>query len=267
MRAKSLFLTLTFCLACLYVGFPAAAQGARLDVVVDHGVEKDAETQARAAVNATIDFFQQTYGLGLNRDLRIRFSCDKTNYKKAIKDLYGVSEAQASLQSKISLGLQMKGTLIVNLGEIHNNFLQLFVLCHEIVHHFQGQMSQDKHGTLRWMSEGMADAVAGHVLETLGVKGATQYRNWWQENLKKARGWPKLENLHTRGQWLAAIGAYGSLATYKTSAMAVMTLVQWKGYRPLFAYLNDLKHDKPEEAFYRAFGTRLSDFEKQFRPD
>ena len=265
MQAKSLVLTLTFCLFTLHLGL-SPAQGARIDVVVDHGVEQDAATQAQAAVRATIDFFQNTYGLGLDRDIRIRFTCDISNYKKAIQDWYGASESQASQQSHMSLGLQQGGTLIVNLGDIHSNFLQLFVLCHEIVHHFQGQMSGDRQGSLRWMAEGMADAVAAHVLEGIGVKAAGRYQNWWQEKLKKARDWPKLENLHTPKEWLAAVRAYGPNVTYKTSAMAVLTLGQWKGYRSLFTYLQALKSAGPEDAFYQAFGARLNDFEKQFRP-
>ena len=62
------------------------------------------------------------------------------------------------------------------------------------------------------------------------------------------------------------MGQYGSYVTYKTSALAVLTLVDWKGYRALFGYLRDLKNASPQEAFNQAFGTRLADFEKQFRP-
>ncbi|MDD2904234.1 MAG: hypothetical protein PHU44_17540, partial [Syntrophales bacterium] len=120
---------------------------------------------------------------------------------------------------------------------------------------------------LRWMSEGMADAIAVHVLETVGVKGARRYKESWKNNLQKARDWPKLDQLHAPNEWFAAAATYGSYVTYKTSALAVLTLVDWKGYPALFAYLRDLKTASPEAAFYQAFGTRLADFEKQFRPN
>ncbi|MFZ5453339.1 MAG: hypothetical protein ACOZF2_15885 [Thermodesulfobacteriota bacterium] len=243
------------------------AHGARLDIVVDHGVEKDAEDQGRAAVKGIIDFFQNTYGVALERDMRIKFSCDKLNYKKAIQNWYGMGESQANFHAQNSKGLQSRGTLIVNLGDLRGNFPQLFVLCHEMVHHYQGQISGDRHGYLRWFSEGMADAVAVHVLETVGVKDARRYKDSWQENLKKARNWPRLDKLHAPHEWFAAVYAYGPYVTYKTSALAVLTLVDWKGYRALFDYLRDLKTATPEAAFYQAFGTRLADFEKQFRPN
>lgn len=216
------FFLLNFC------GLPAV-QGVRIDVVVDHGVEKDAETQARAAVQGIIDFFHNNYGVALERDLRLKFACDRLNYKKAIQDWYKLGEAQADFHAHTSKGLQSQGALIVNLGDIHGNFPQLFVLCHEMVHHFQGQISGDRHGSLRWLSEGMADAIAAHVLATIGVKAAGPYQASWRENLKKARDWPKLEKLHTPREWYAAVRAYGSYVTHKTSALEVLMLVSLYG--------------------------------------
>jgi hypothetical protein len=266
MKTKSLLLFLSACLFLLNLGATPDAYGARVDLVVDHGVEKDAEAQARAAVNGVFDFFQKTYGLGLQRDIRIRFSCDKLNYKKAIKDWYGASESQAALQAYTSAGLQRRGDLIVDLGDINSDYFQLFVLCHELVHVYQAQESQDRHGALGWICEGSADALAAHILETVGVKGAKGYKNCWIENLKKVRELPRLESLHTRQGLMSACNTYGGRVTYTTSALAVMTLVDWRGYPALFAYFRALRHSNPEDAFYQAFGTKASDFEKQFRP-
>lgn len=266
MKTKSLLIALPACLFFLNLCLSPGAYGARVDLVVDHGVEKDAEDQARAAANGVFDFFQKTYGLGLQRDIRIKFSCDKLNYKKAIKDWYGVSESQATLHAYTTAGLQRRGDLIVDLGDINSDYFQLFVLCHELVHFYQGQESQDKHGAIGWMLEGSADALAAHILETVGVKGASGYKKWWIENLKKVRGVPSLESLHTRQGLMSACYTYGSRVTYTTSALAVMTLVEWRGYPALFTYFRALRNASPEDAFYQAFGARIGDFEKQFRP-
>lgn len=266
MKTKSPVLALVFCLFFFNLCLSPGAHGARVDLVVDHGVEKDAEAQARAAVNGVFDFFQRTYGIGLQRDLRIKFSCDKLNYKRAIQDWYGASESQAHLTASASLGLQRRGDLIVNLGDINSDYIQLFVLCHELVHFYQAQESQDKHGALGWMLEGTADALAAHILETVGVKGARGYKSRWIENLQKVRGIPSLESLHTRQGLMSACHTYGGRVTYTTSALAVMTLVEWRGYPALFTYFRALKNTNPEEAFYQAFGARAGDFEKQFRP-
>jgi len=263
---KTNSLVVAACLFLLNLCASPAAYGGRIDVVVDHGVEKDAEAQARAAVNGVFDFFQKTYGIGLQRDIRIKFSCDKLNYKKAIQDWYGASEGQASQVAHNTAGLQRRGDLIVNLGDINNDYKQLFVLCHEMVHFYQGQESQDKHGAIGWMVEGSADALAAHILETVGVKNASGYKKWWIENLKKARGLPSLEDLHTHRGLMSACYTYGGRVTYTTSALAVMTLVEWRGYPALFAYFQALKNSSPDDAFYRAFGAKATDFEKQFRP-
>jgi len=266
MKTKSLVLALVFGIFCFNIYLsPAVSAGARIDLLVEHGVEKEAETQARLAVNAIFDFFHNTYGLSLERDIKIVLTPDKLNYKDAIKQWYGASEAAAGLQSEITSGLQSRGTIIINLGNIHNNRKQLFVLCHEIVHHFQSQECQNQYGSIRWMTEGVANAIAAHILATVGIRGA-DYQKQWLETLKKARGWPGLEKLHTPQEWFAALQAYNPEVTYGTASLAVLNLVRWRGYQPLFAYFSALKQTSPEDAFYQAFGARIDDFEKQFRP-
>lgn len=257
MKTKPL-MTLAACLFILNFWVSPAAFAARVDVVVDHGVENNAEAQARATVNGVFDFFQKTYGITMQRDFRVKFSCDKLNYKKAIKDWYGANEAQASYLAHSS-GLAKGGTLIVDLGDIKDNYLQLFILCHEIVHFYQGQESNDKHGSIRWMSEGVANAIAAHIMETVGGQTPGLWKKLWIERLKSASNWPKLENLYSYNQMR------GSLA-YDTASLAVLTLVQWRGYPALFAYFRNLKNASPEDAFYQAFGVKVSDFEKSFRP-
>ncbi|MBI4644361.1 MAG: hypothetical protein HY790_06940 [Deltaproteobacteria bacterium] len=81
MKSKPLVIALASCLFFLNVCVSPTAYGARIDLIVDHGVDKNAEAQARAAINGIFDFFQKTYGIGLQRDLRIKLTCDKLNYR------------------------------------------------------------------------------------------------------------------------------------------------------------------------------------------
>jgi hypothetical protein len=266
MKNKSLLIACASCLFFLALSLsPAVYAGARIDLVVDHGVDKEADAQARAAINAIIDFFHNTYGLGLERDIRIKLTCDKLNYQRSIQEWYGAGEAAAARQSEITGGLQSRGAIIINFGSIHNSHFQLFCLCHEIVHHFQSQESSDKYGSIRWMTEGVANVIAAHILATIGIKRAAYGKNLWLQNLKKAQSWPRLESLHTGAEWYAVMQARPRV-TYETASLAVLTLVEWRGYGSLFNYFRALKNTSPEEAFYQAFGSRLTDFEKQFRP-
>jgi len=258
-KTKPLVISMAVCLLIFNLWVSPPAFGSRIDLIVDHGVDKNAETEARAAVSGIIDFFQKTYGIGLQRDIRIKFSCDKLNYKKAIMTLYGRSEASAAFQANHSVGMQSKGTLVVDLGERSNRHGKLFTLCHEIVHFYQGQESQDKHGSIRWISEGSADAIAAQIMGKVSGEGSEAYKKLWIGNLKNARNWPRLENLHAHNQMRSAVA-------YNTSALAVLTLVEWRGYPALINYFRKLKNASPEDAFYQAFGARLSDFEKSFRP-
>lgn len=270
MKTKSLAMALAACLFFLSLCLSPAARAARIDVVVEHGVKKEAETQARMALDTALNFFQNTYGLGLQRNLQVILVPDKMGYTRALKQSYGLSEGDALKLANKTAGFSRGSagaTIIVNMGSLHNNLARLFCLCHELVHQFQSQESRDKHAAIRWVSEGAADAIAAHILETAGVRGAASIKKYWLENLRKARSLPRLEKLHTYQDWFAAMDAHGSVVTYGTAATAVLLLVQWKGYRPLFAYFSALRQGvSPEEAFYRAFGARVGDFEKQFHP-
>jgi len=264
---KSLILALVSCCFCFNLSLPPGVwAGARVDVIVEHGVDKEVEDQARTAVTAIFDFFHNTYGLSLDKDIKIVLTPDKLNYKDAIKQLYGASDAAAGVQSEITAGVQSRGTIIINAGSIKNNQKQLFVLCHEIVHHFQGQECPNRYGAIRWLTEGVANAIAAHILMTAGVKGGDDFQKEWLQVLQKARGWPNLEKLHTQRDWYAAMQSFNPNVTYSTASLAVLNLVQWRGYQPLFAYFQNLKQAGPEDAFYQAFGAKIEDFEKQFRP-
>jgi hypothetical protein len=154
MKNKSLVLVLAACLFLLNLCVSPPAFGGRIDLIVEHGVDKEAETQARDVVQGVFDFFQKTYGIGLQKDIRIKLSCDKHNYQKAIMSEYGSSEARAASQAHNSVGLQSGGTLLVDLGVRQSRHGKLFTLCHEIVHFYQSQESGDKHYDVRWITEG-----------------------------------------------------------------------------------------------------------------
>jgi hypothetical protein len=204
----------------------------------------------------------------LERDLQIILVPNQDTYRNTLIRSYGYNDNEARKIAETTSGLSRGASgaaIVVNLGRFSGGQNQLFGLCHEIVHQFQSQEGRDQHNSLRWLSEGVADALAAHILETAGLK-TVDYKYFWQETTRKAPRWPRLENLHTYKEWFASMDANGSNVTYNTAALAVLTLVQWKGYRPLFAYFCALKQTGPEDAFFQAFGTRISDFEKQFTP-
>lgn len=269
MQSKSLVASLALSLLWLHFFFSPAAYGAtRLDLVVEYGVDNKSESQARLALDTSTNFFQSTYGLGLERDLQIFLVPNQDTYRTALMQHYGLSDSQARNVAESTGGFSRGSagaTIVVNMGSLTSGQSQFFCLCHELVHQFQSQESRDRHNSIRWLSEGVADVLAAHILDTAGLKRA-DYQRYWQEIVKRAPRWPRLEDLHSYDDWFASMEANGPPVTYGASALAVLTLVRWKGYRPLFAYFNSLKQLSPEDAFVQAFGLTVADFEKQFTP-
>ena len=269
MKSKSLLLALALGFFCINFCLPALASGpARLDLVVEYGVDHQSEAQARLAIDTAIKFFQNTYKLDLERDLQIVLVPDEDTYRKTLIRCFGYDDNRARKIAERSSGLSESGTggtIILNLGKKPDKENEIFRLCHEIIHQFQSQESRGRSNSIRWLSEGVADALAAYILETAGLK-TVDYKYSWQETIKKAPRWPRLENLHSYKEWSASMDANGPHVTYDTAAVAVLNLVQWKGYKPLFAYFCALKQTGTEDAFFQAFGARISDFEKQFTP-
>lgn len=267
MKNRSPFIALASVLFLLMVCGPLDAYGAgRIDVILDRGVSREAEAQTRLALDATIEFFKKTYGLALERNLEIFVVPDKKAHINALKQRYRLTESEASHSAENTAGSARGGVIVVNVGNTSSNQDYIFALCHEMVHYFQSQESYDfRTGSIIWLTEGAADALAAQIMAAAGGKSA-DLQNRWPEILRRAQRTPKLEQLHSPRDWSAAINAYSSVVAYKTSAVAVLTLIQAKGNKPLFTYFRALRNTNPEDAFYQAFGIRLSDFEKQFRP-
>jgi hypothetical protein len=269
MKSKSPLMALALGFFCINFCLPAFASGpARLDLVVEYGVDQRCADQARLAIDTAVNFFQNTYRLELERDLQIVLVPDRDTYRKTLIRCLGCDDNRARELAETSGGVSHGGTgaaIIVNLGKKPDRENEIFGLCHEIIHQFQDQESRGVRKSPAWLIEGVADALTAHILETAGLK-TVDYKSYWQETIKKAPRWPRLENLHSSKEWDASMGANGPHVTYETAALAVLNLVQWKGYKPLFAYFCALKQTGPEDAFFQAFAIRISDFEKQFTP-
>ncbi len=267
MKTKSPVIALAICLLVLTVCLSPAAYGkGGIDLIADQFVSNEAKDQARLAVNTTLKFFHNTYGLSLEKDVQVYLVTDRTAYKRALKRWYDMNEAEAAHRAQKSAGTAGDATIVVDVGDIRSREAQLFCLCHEIVHQFQGQASRGRTGSIMWVAEGVAEALAAQILATAGVTGGTDYQNRCLSILKKATSRPRLENLHTLQDWFAAIEAHGSMVTYGTATVAVLALVQRHGYEPLFIYFRALNQASPEDAFYQAFGVKVSSFERDFHP-
>jgi hypothetical protein len=264
MKTRIPFISLALTLFFLIVCGPLQAYGAgRIDLVVDRGTSRDVEAAARAAIEATNDFFKKVYGLTLERKVEIFLVPDRQAHIKELKQRYSLTETEAASRAQSTSGSALDGIIIVNAANTGGKQGLFFCLCHELVHYFQGQVSRN-FCAIMWLTEGTANVLAAQIMAAAGVQCLEA--GLWPEVLKRGPGIPRLEHLHSFKDWGTTINSYGQATAYAVSSMAVVTLIRAKGNKPLFAFFQGLNKAKPEDAFYQAFGVKLADFEKNFRP-
>ena len=267
MRMKYLLSSLAALLFCLSVWGPPSARGAgQVDVIVDNGVTREAESATRQAIDATMDFFKRNYGLSMERKLEIFIVPDQRTHVRELRQRYSMPGSMASRNAKNFGGIASGGVIVVNTNRGgRQNYMD--TVCHELVHVFQNQESRgNRYGSIKYMTEGVAQVVAAQIMAAAGIKGPYDPGKLWPAVLKKAGRTPRLEHLRTYRDWDTAGRTYGYRVVYTTAALAALNLLKEKGSKPLFAFFRNLRKNKPEAAFYQAFGINLSEFEKSFRP-
>ena len=268
MRIRYLFVSLGAMLFLLTAGWLPAAQGAdQVDVIVDRGVSREAEGLTRTALEATMDFFNKAYGLSLERKLEIFLVADEQTHIKELRQRYSMPGSMASHTAGNFGGIAGGEVIIVNTNQRGGKQSYMATVCHEIVHIFQNQASRgNKYGSIKWMTEGVAQALAAQIMASAGVPGALGALKQWPEMLRRAGNTPRLEYLRTYRDWDSAGKTFGYPVVYTTAAVAALTLMKERGSKPLFAFFHNLSKTEPEAAFYQAFGLKLSEYEKSFRP-
>ena len=268
MRTRDLLFSLASILFLLSAWGPPEARGAgQVDVIVDRGVTREAETLTRGALDATMNFFNKTYGLSLERKLEIFIVADQQTHVRELRQRYSMPGAMASRNARNFGGVASGEVIVVNTNRAGSKLDYVATVCHEIVHIFQNQASQgNRYGSIKWMTEGVAQALAAQIMAASGIRGALNSQKQWPEILKKVGNTPRLEHLRTYRDWDSAGKTFGYPVVYITASVAVLNLMQEKGTKPLFAFFRNLRNSQPEAAFFQAFGVNLSDFEKSFRP-
>jgi hypothetical protein len=203
------------------------------------------------------------YRLELHRIVRVVLVANKSDYINAMKREFNFTQQDAEKKAKNSKGWSFKHTIIQDAGDLSNNRKKLFNICHELVHQFQDQESNRRHNKIRWISEGAADVITARILESINVERLAQYRQWWEQAIRKANQVPKLTELHDMKDWMAAIDKYGTNITYRTADLAVLDLVSHNGFESLFVYFKNMKNGNVDNSFKNAFGISLANYERR----
>lgn len=144
---------------------------------------------------------------------------------------------------------------------------------HEATHQVQSRVTGNNYDYvgLYWLAEGMAEVVAAQMTERLGLAEIRQYRSLWISDLRNAKSRPQLSCLDRENGWLESSQKHGVPITYDVASLAALRLVDLKGWPSLLQYFNYLRNyrdltkaNPPEEAFLKAFGMSIADFERDF---
>lgn len=260
---RALALGALFC-GWLWAGLCATAWAGSVTIVDDPDVDQAASEAVQQAVDATLDYFRAEYGLTLDHDVRLVLAADKENFIEAlIRRSRHTPEAAADRAGK-SVGLSMPGMIVENVGHQDTVAKKIFVAAHELTHQFQDQMCRHRQGTISWLSEGMANAIAAKIVEQEQRGSVSRFREHWQRTVRAAKKRPFMAQLRDASAWRAAESRFGGDPIYGMGSLAVLDLIDLRGEHALFDFYTRLRTADRELAFQDAFGRDLSQFEREY---
>lgn len=255
--------------AVLWLGTPAAVAGpSSISFSAEMGVPEQAQVEMRAATDATLTFFQTTYGLTLQRDVSIILVPNAQAYTMANIRENGCDRGEAERRSRTTTAWSSDGgKIIINVGGTGGRADRAFTLGHELVHQYQSQVDvMNRSYQLIWMREGMAQLVGVRVAQDTNGPSLIEYRQDWRRSLARSRSLAPLSGLRSEAGWFAALENPAAGPVYRIAGLAVMDLVDRYGYNSLLVFLTKLDTEEVEEAFAEAFGITLDAYEASWVP-
>lgn len=260
-RLSSLVGGMAVCLWLWAAGAPPAWAGP-VTVVDDSDVNQATYEAVQRAIEATLDFFHEEYGLTLDHDVRLVITANKEAFVESLIRRGRHSRDAAIDRAGKSVGLSTRGTILEDLGRQESLVSKVFVAAHELTHQFQSQLSRQPN-RVRWISEGMANGIAAKVVEQAHLGSVERFRRGWLQRVRSAAKRPHLAELRSAADWMAAENRYGGPLIYGLGSLAVLRLIEQRGDRALFTYFRNLRDMDFEQAFRETFDMDLSQFERR----
>jgi hypothetical protein len=260
-------------LALVGPALPAIAQPAArpqpipVQIVPEPGVVPEAVLDVQRAAELAHEFFWREYGVELTRQVRIVIVPDRTAYVGAMLREFRVDQAEAERRARTTTAWTAGSTIVMTITPSSARAFRMVLTAHELAHQLQIQVTAPVNPwRLYWMAEGVADAVAAHIVEANGYAPAGTYRERWVTGLRRAARRPDLQELGTQDDWFASLDRSGSGITYALAAMAAHYLAERHGHRAILTYFRTLgaMGDGPA-AFQRTFTQPLDLFIDSFR--
>lgn len=253
--------------ACFFVWFMATcftstADAAEIKVHAQAGVDKAVAEDTILAVRNAIIFCDQAFSMTINQPVQIVITADTKSYQAEIQKEFGVDELSAARWARTTAAVSGNYKIIRNGAAATSYGDRIFLVAHEMVHIYQRQIGFP---TCSWLVEGMADAIATHVVENVGRRSVAEYRRGWETMLAGQPEIPDLSELQSRDGWTRSIQHFGTPLTYRTAGMTVLQLWDENDWDHILAFYRASIQLGPEAAFQQVFGYPLTDFQLKCR--
>lgn len=249
-------------------GSPPPTLDAQSGVVVverEVGVPAQAADDVQSGVDLTLKFFRETYGIVPSQRIRIILLPSQASYIDALLREFKVTRPEAERRARTTSAWTQGGMILIDVGNIDSTRGRLFLVAHELTHQLQMHIAAPVSITqLYWLAEGMADAVAAHVVGSSGISTVEAYRKSWVESLR-GRPHPQLADLAEDSGWFAALDRYGSSPTYRVAGLAALLLVERSGQGSLLNFFRLLPTTDPSKAFLQTFSMRIEVFVEDYK--
>lgn len=267
---RMIFISVLVCIISI-ANFGCAEQTAKqpgVEYVVGPKVTAGARADAEFAIHKTIEFFEQTYGIKLKRNIKVVLAADDAAYKAALIQETGASELEAERRVRNTVAWSSGHKVIRNTAKANDKLNNVFKMSHEIVHQYQEQETGGAGMQLEWFAEGMADVIAAHVTDKAHLMPIDKFKETAQATVRTARSLPLLAELHSPEDFNKALETYGSGITYRSADLGVLSLVEKYGLPQLIEFLRELRKMRaPAAAFQKSFTIDIKIFEEQFTND
>lgn len=180
-----------------------------------------------------------------------------------------VSPARAAELSDFAIGVGKRRQLLLNdEGTARAGREWLRLIAHELTHVCQIELAQGEGRGEQWLAEGMAEWVAFHVLERLGLDTLARRRELARLGIRNHRALLAarldLETLGSPRGFTVRHRREGSLPTYQLAFLMADYLIQHEGFDRVVAYFRAYaKRQDRHENFAKAFGRTLDEFEHE----
>lgn len=176
-------------LAATYFCGPAHAE---VVLEVEPGITSEIQAEVKNTISEFNAAFKDEAGITFDADVQVILVPSKERYTQLLRERGGFALEDASLSSEVTGGMSIphKNLVLLYLKDsIWMGRLRL-ITAHELTHVLQHQLATSSSSlgrAPRWLSEGMADWVAGVVSQRMGTKTMATWKDELLDSLAGSR--------------------------------------------------------------------------------